>query len=602
MATFRSRYGEAQDLARRLAEPSPRKERAETTEPEDVPGPLFETEGERQRREYREDQARHFAEVAACQRQSVKERLESGFRHWFPMEVGGRWREPFTEQGLRSESLNSIAARYFVTCVHKGGMLRASMDKTTLAVQTRSKLLSLDFPYIEANKKVMSVIRIDCDRVFDSPDQCLAALRELVGDRIPCLPHLITGDLLPDGRYSRPHFYFLLPSGHGVWNDPADSRCRMDIVRFFHAVSMGLVSALLEIGADPCAPALTLRGKNPLSPYWHTLCPNDTVWPSLSGYADWVDMSASKEKLVRQASALQTGSGIGSNELFNVMQKQAFTVLRQWHFSADPRGRGERGRIADELHQELAAFLAETGCGRLTETQADLLVAKVADYAAGAWDVSKVETSAKMRHRLLHLTEGVTTVSKRQAAGAAYAAGVKSARALEALTDAYVRLCEEGRPVTQTAVAVLAGVHRRTAIRRWNDVLEAVGESEAGCDNRCIDKKAAPAPAVPAIPVKIDQPATAPDTHLVQQEGPGMRPWSMSTPTTGTNAGSVDAAAQPPLNQVPSSLHDVLSDDTEDDDMADIVAKEAWLASLEAQLSDDPSEPNEAWFDWKTAA
>jgi hypothetical protein len=431
MATFRSRYREAQDLAFRLTETAHRKVRL--PKPETVHGPLFETEDERRLREYREDQGRHFAEIAACQRQSVKERLENGFRHWFPMDVGGRRRTPFTEQGLRSETLNSVAARYFVTCVHKGGALRASMDKATLGVQSLSKLLSLDYPYIEANRKVMSVMRIDCDRVFDSPGQCLAALRELVGDRIPCLPHLITGDLLPDGRYSRPHFYFLLPAGHGVWNDPNDPRCRMDIVRFFHAVSMGLVSALLEIGADPCAPALTLRGKNPLSPYWYTLCPNDTVWPTLSDYGGWVDMSASRAKLVRQASALQTGSGIGSNELFNVMQKQAFAVLRQWHFAADPRGRGERGRIADDLHQVLAAFLTETGCGRLTETQADLLVAKVADYAAGAWDVSKVETSAKMRHRLLHVTEGMVTVSQRQATGAAYATGVKAARALEAI-------------------------------------------------------------------------------------------------------------------------------------------------------------------------
>jgi hypothetical protein len=603
MATFRSRYREAQDLARRLAEPNRRKERAETTEPEGVAGPLFETEGERQRREYHEDQARHFAEIAAYQRQSVKERLEIGFRHWFAMEVGGRWRAPFTEQGLRSETLNSIAARYFVTCVHKAGALRSSMDKATLAVQTRSKLLSLDYPYIEANRKVMSVMRIDCDRVFDSPGQCLAALRELVGDRIPCLPHLITGDLLPDGRYSRPHFYFLLPSGHGVWNDPGDPRCRMDIVRFFHAVSMGLVSALLEIGADPCAPALTLRGKNPLSPYWYTLCPNDTVWPTLSDYAGWVDMSASREKLVRQASALQTGSGIGSNELFNVMQKQAFAVLRQWHFAANPRGRGERGRIADDLHQELAAFLAKTGCGHLTKTQADLLVAKVADYAAGAWDVSKVETSAKMRHRLLHITEGMTTVSKRQAAGAAYAAGVKSARALEALTDAYVRLSEEGRPVTQAAVAALAGVHRRTAVRRWSDVLEAVGASEAGCDNRCIDKKAGTSPAYPRPVDAVDPSGTESGSHGRSNDD-GSIVYLKPIPSGGTRdlqisqtAPQTDVAT---VNGHPDPVQ--LSQDDDDDDMAEIEAQEAWLASQDIVIPSDAPEPDEDWFEERKRA
>jgi hypothetical protein len=56
------------------------------------------------------------------------------------------------------------------------------------------------------------------------------------------------------------------------------------------------------------------------------------------------------------------------------------------------------------------------------------------------------------------------------------------------------------------------------------------------------------------------------------------------------------------MQQVPSSLHDVPPDDTEDDDMADIVAKEAWLASLGTRLRDDPPEPGEAWVDWRTAA
>jgi hypothetical protein len=375
----------------------------------------------------------------------------------------------------------------------------------------------------------------------------------------------------------------------------------MDIVRFFHAVSIGLVAALLEIGADPCAPALTLRGKNPLSPYWHTLCPNDTVWPTLSDYAGWVDMSASRAKLVRQAAALQTGSGIGSNEIFNAVQKRAFAVLRQWHFAADPRGQGERGRIADNLHRELAAFIAEMGCGHLSEIQAELLIAKVADYAVGAWDVSKVETSTKMRHRLLHVTEGMTTVSKRQAAGGVYAAGVKSERALDALSNAYVRLREEGRPVTQTAVAALAGVHRRTAVRRWNDVLEAVGASEVGCDNRCIDKKAGTSRAVLDAVSPVDPSGAGFDSRDGDREDESTvhpKPVHGGTDTRDLRVNQM--TAQPDV--VATNAHPDLVRVSGDDDMAEIEAQEAWLASQEGQLLDDPLEPDEAWFEWRTAA
>ena len=55
--------------------------------------------------------------------------------------------------------------KLFVTLVPKGGRARASNDKATLDVQSRSKLLTLDYPYIELNKEFLGAIRIDCDGV-----------------------------------------------------------------------------------------------------------------------------------------------------------------------------------------------------------------------------------------------------------------------------------------------------------------------------------------------------------------------------------------------------------------------------------------------------
>jgi hypothetical protein len=617
MTKFLSRYGEAQEFSRRAAEAETRKARAKTTIPNSTPGPLFETRAERIQREDREDQAQYFGEIHAYEHTAVKERLKNGFQHHFAMEVGGRHREPFTEFGLRSETLKSVAGRYFVSCVPRRGRLRGSMDKATLAVQARSKLLSLDYPWIEANKQMLSVIRIDCDRVFDSPEHCLAELRELVGHKIPCLPHLVTGDLLPDGRYSRPHMYFLLPQGHAVWNEPTDPRCRMSIVKMFQAVSLGLTKALLDLGADPCAPTLTLRGKNPLSPYWHTLTPNDGCWPTLSDYAGWVEMCVSREILVRQAAAIQAENGIeGSNSYFNGLRKEAFRLLREWHFSSDPRGHGEKGRIADELHLALIRQIAESDSG-LTEIQAELLVAKVADYAVGTWDVSKVETIRKARGRLLHVTEGMTTVSKRQAAGAAYAAAAKADRALGLLVEAYGKLRDEGLPINQTSVSARAGIHRRTAIRRWSEVLAAVELDpapldEAESDNRCIDKKAATTSAIlfcqsgpeedgPSAAVEPDR---ATMTVVPTDDAAIMiAPFPQSTaaipglaPESYTAIPPSEASSnrrKPPVETIEA---DLWATSHEDDDMAEIEAQEAWLASSETEAACDDPEPDEEWF------
>lgn len=620
MTTFRSRYEEAQELAQRA-----RRERDVTKSCQgrgtgaDASGPLFETPDERLRREYREDQRRHFAEIAAFERDAVKDRIECGFKHRFGMEVGGRFRAPFTEPGLRSETLDSIAARYFVACVPAAGRLRTSMDKATLDVQARSKLLSLDFPWIEANKKVLSVIRIDCDRVFASPGDCIAELRDLAGCRIPCLPHLVTGDLLADGRFSRPHFYFLLPQGCAVWNDPSDPRCRMDIVKMFQAVSMGLVAAMLEIGADPCALTLTLRGKNPLSPYWHTICPNDTIWPTLSDYATWVDMSVSREKLARRAAAIQIGNGIeGSNGEFNALRREAFEILRRWHFDADPRGRGARGRIADELHQLLAATHSAS-TSAMSEHQTALLIAKVADYAVGAWDVSKVERSRKARGTLLHITEGMATVAERQAAGARHAAGVRSVRSLDAMVDAYRRLCARGKSASQVAVAAEAGIHRRTATRRWAEVIAAVeGLSGAECDRRCIDKKAASDPAASSFlqdratrPVpQAGHPGAYPETSTVRRitflaasVGRERHTSTVNLSGRSTNRAIADITKRAAFGSSDGTLADmgkrgavtgsgplepslcdldwIAAREERDDDLAEIQAQEAFLAVLD---------------------
>ncbi|MDG3574771.1 hypothetical protein P7F60_00100 [Rhizobium sp. YJ-22] len=420
-------------------------------------------------------------------RRAVQRRLEEGFELPFGKHVAGRWRDPFTEEGLRSED-NPIL-KLFVTLVPKGGKARASNDKATLAVQTQSKLLTLDYPYIELNKAFLGALRIDCDGVFVSPDHLLYALEELVeAGAIPCLPHIIVGDRLEDGSYHRPHLIFLLPPGSAVWKS-SDKRCRGDIVRLFLGVYHGLVKALLGLGADPAAPAATMRMKNPLSPFWHTLTPNRHTLPTLSDYADWVDTRTSREALVRHAASIQSAMDLTpSNLAFNTLRDRAKALLIEWHFAADARMTGSRAALADHLHAALDDFARTM---ELDDTRLSYIVSKVADHLAFDFDAAKLQ-GRKNRKRLLHVVEGMRRVKDRQKAGADYSNGVRRERSLEKLVAAYAVMLERSETLSPEKLASRAGVSRTTAYRHF-------AACQQICAVGCIDKKLGDAPCADSL-------------------------------------------------------------------------------------------------------
>ncbi len=431
-----------------------------------------------------------FAIRNAGQKDLVRKRITEGYELPFGRDVGGRYREPFREDGLRSEE--NVVLKYFVSLVPRRGRARASWDKATLGVQCRDKVLTLDYPYIELNKDFMAALRVDCDGVFPTGDACIFELLEHVRDgRIPCLPHIVVGDRLDDGRFIRPHFIWLLPYGAAVWNSK-DERCRKEPVRLFDAVCRGLTAALLDIGADPAAPTMTMRMKCPTSPIWHTITPNADVWPTLSEYADYVDTGVSRPVLARRAAAIQSGLGLtASNAIFDTLRTEGQRLLAEWHFAADSRMRGTREALADHLHQALALFAEKTG---LSETQVGYVTGKVADYLAAHFDPTKLDNPRVNRGRLLDVVDGMTSVAARQAAGGRHAAKSNADRTLSKLAEAYRSLSTTGGDVTKSALAEAAKVSRRTVINRWNDLISAI---EQGCEKQCIDKKA---PAVPCDP------------------------------------------------------------------------------------------------------
>jgi hypothetical protein len=450
MAGFETRYEEAQRLNRRerIRKAEQRDQRAECT-------PDYDTA--------------FFARQAAEQRELVRRRLTRGYIQSGERHVGGRWRSGIWEMGLRSE--DNPVLKYFVSLVPKGSRARASWDKAHLENQCPQKILTLDYPYIELNREFMAALRVDCDGVFLTPAACLAALTEQVRDgRVPCLPHIIVGDLLKDGRYSRPHLVWLLPQGSAVWRSD-DKRCRQKPIRLFDAVARGLAAALLDLGADPAAPTMTGRMKCPTSPFWHTITPNENNWPTLSEYTDYVDTSVGRAVLVRKAAAAQSGLGLtASNAIFDALRTEGQRLLAEWHFGADARMRGSRAALADHLHEALADYADKSG---LEDKTVSYVTAKVADYLVAHFDPVRLEGKAVNRGKLLDVVDGLKTVTERQSAGGRHSGKTKGANTLQRLREAHQRLAAPGETVTRAALAAAAGVSIRTVAARWGEVVQS---------------------------------------------------------------------------------------------------------------------------------
>ncbi|WP_312809285.1 hypothetical protein [Agrobacterium cavarae] len=352
----------------------------------------------------------------------------------------------------------------------KGSRARASWDKAHLENQCPQKILTLDYPYIELNREFMAALRVDCDGVFLTPAACLAALTEKVRDgRIPCLPHIIVGDLLDDSRYYRPHFIWLLPPGSAVWRSE-DKRCKKGPIRLFDAVARGLAAALLDLGADPAAPTMTGRMKCPTSPFWHTITPNSDIWPTLSEYADYVDTSVARAILVRKAAATQSGLGLtASNALFDALRTEGKRLLAAWHFGADKRMRGNREALADHLHTALSEYADKSGH---RDEVVSYVTGKVAAYLAAHFDPEKLAGKSVNRGKLLDAVDGLKTVKERQQAGGRHSGKAKGANTLQRLREAYQRLAASSTDMTRATLAKEAGVSIRTATARWREVAE----------------------------------------------------------------------------------------------------------------------------------
>ena len=121
-------------------------------------------------------------------------------------------------QGLVSDEHPILAL--FTSKLPRAKNLRTG-DTKAQSDSTDSKMLALDSPYVEGNKKVAGFVRVDMDGAM-SWEEVAAACQEA---RVP-LPNVAVGYLDADGRFLSPHLVWLLASSVPMTDGVACKRFR----------------------------------------------------------------------------------------------------------------------------------------------------------------------------------------------------------------------------------------------------------------------------------------------------------------------------------------------------------------------------------------
>jgi hypothetical protein len=249
-------------------------------------------------------------------REMIKERWENGFEwHGGPFAGSQLYRrQAFIYKGLVSD--HDPILKLFSSKVRRAKHLRTGRDKATLE-ENASKLLALDAPYIEANKRCCGVLRVDVDTVLTA-DEIAAACDSA---KVPP-PNLVVGWTDVSGRLVRPHLLWLLHN-----SVPLEGKGYSRFRGLYQGVLRGLTHALLSVGAHPAALLNAHRHKNPLCPLWDRQILAKRPF-DLSAIALTVDVTIKTDALTRKAAEMRVVAPLapdhpdpqvaaGSNKLFN---------------------------------------------------------------------------------------------------------------------------------------------------------------------------------------------------------------------------------------------------------------------------------------------
>lgn len=422
--------------------------------------------------------ARRTPEVLEAERDRVVNGLV-----WHGGTVAGRFVKAFREHGLRSNG--HVLLRRQVAMYPRRGYIATGRAKGGCR-PSPSKVLALDEPYGQANLRIRGTWRVDIDAVFRDMDHLRACLRE-AGLPDSHHPTLVVCDRdTPDGSIRKPHLWWQLPPGSEVWHDRTDSRCRRGPVELLKSVIAEVTERLVPYGADLGGLSNPHHGKLVTSPFWRVEVMNDAFLPSLSEWAELLDLSgrSAPAAVARRAAARQAGLTQGeSNAVFDAARTAVVTRLREMDLARDPaylaaleaRRRGDRGALFHLAFDGL--------CGPLVEAhgpKARAVLESCARHVAGTWDPDRVRRPRAEIGAMAGTLDGMTTTQRRRAAARRTSAiRVDATRA--SLVAAAEAIVARGENLTKAGLAREAGVARSTVARHWDAL-------SRGCSVRSRDR------------------------------------------------------------------------------------------------------------------
>ncbi|MBL6459350.1 replication initiation protein, partial [Belnapia sp. T6] len=300
-------------------------------------------------------------ERQAQQNIEVERRLRHGYQSPGGC-VGGNpnyKRLPFTHWGLVSEQHPLL--QLFVASVPRAKKLRTGNTKSA-SYCVGHKLLALDDVYVETNRSMRRVLRVELDHTFQGGVEELAAAISALN--LP-LPNLVVGYIDPKGQLLHPHLIWLIEQSVAF-----TGKGRSGPQKLWTAVLRGLTAGLLPLGADPGGLNNWCRVKNPLSPEWdcavlagapYNLAPDPQDGEdALAVLAPQLDLEGARA-LLQASTAARQGAPLAQDHPDPAIAAQSNQLFRHLSIAARARvgwfrdgGNGTEAEFRQELFAEAA--------------------------------------------------------------------------------------------------------------------------------------------------------------------------------------------------------------------------------------------------------
>ncbi len=351
--------------------------------------------------------------------------------------------------------------------------LRAGADKTE-STKPQSKLLACDEAYVESNKRVVGVVRVELDATLPA-----WAIDDACADAGCPVPNVVVGYEDTYGEIHNPHCLWLLHD-----SIPVHGPLHAGNAALVRGVARGLTKALLAVGADVGGLSNAARHKNPLSPLWHRHVLAQQPY-ELADLASAVDGRISMEDLQSAADQVQERGrpilaadhpdavvATGSNRLFRALSAWAREKVAA--FKASDSTEADFAQAVEDMAMEMATRM--TGDAEASEPAAIRAAKSVSRWT---WNEYRIPGAARA-------PMPAEEIQAKQSAAAKATSEARRDRMRDLVVSTALGMVADGvLPLkVRVAEAIVAGggqVDVRTVRRHWNAVeaaQQAAGEED----------------------------------------------------------------------------------------------------------------------------